>query len=77
LKFAPTDCLVVEDAPAGIRAGRSSGASVLAVRTTEADSLLAAAGANWIVNDLASVHLLPLADADHLAFSLATESPTL
>ena len=77
LKLAPSDCLVVEDAPAGIRAGKSSGASVLALRTTEVDSLLSAAGANWIVNDLASVHLLPLADDHHLAFSLVTESSTL
>jgi sugar-phosphatase len=77
LKLAPTDCLVVEDAPAGIRAGKSSGASVLAVRTTEVDSLLSTAGANWIVDDLASVHLLPLADDHYLAFSLATKSSTL
>ena len=71
LKLAPADCLVVEDAPAGIRAGKASGASVLALRTTEADPLLSAAGADWIVNDLSSVQLLPLTDNHRLSFSLA------
>jgi sugar-phosphatase len=71
LKFAPADCLVVEDAPAGIRSGKASGASVLALRTTEADPLLTAAGAHWIVNDLASVQLTPLAGNHHLGFSLS------
>ena len=71
LKFAPADCLVVEDAPAGIRSGKASGASVLALRTTEADPLLSAAGANWIVNDLASVQLTPLGGNHYLGFSLA------
>jgi mannitol-1-/sugar-/sorbitol-6-phosphatase len=71
LKFAPADCLVVEDAPAGIRSGKAAGASVLAVRTTDVDSQLSAAGANWIVNDLASVQLTPLAGNDYLGFSLS------
>jgi sugar-phosphatase len=70
LKFAPADCLVVEDAPAGIRAGKAAGASVLALRTTDIDPQLSAAGADWIVNDLASVQLDPPANNHHLAFSL-------
>ena len=61
---------LVEDAPAGIRSGKASGASVLALRTTEADPLLSAAGANWIVNDLASVQLTPLGGNHYLGFSL-------
>jgi mannitol-1-/sugar-/sorbitol-6-phosphatase len=71
LKFAPADCLVVEDAPAGIRSGKAAGASVLALRTTDVDPQLSAAGANWIVNDLASVQLTPLAGNDYLGFFLA------
>jgi sugar-phosphatase len=70
LKLAPADCLVVEDAPAGIRSGKASGASVLALRTTEVDPLLSAAGADWIVNDLASVRLAAT-DNHHLGFTLA------
>jgi mannitol-1-/sugar-/sorbitol-6-phosphatase len=71
LKFAPADCLVVEDAPAGIRSGKAAGASVLALRTTDVDPQLSAAGANWIVNDLASVQLTPLAGNHYLGFSLS------
>jgi mannitol-1-/sugar-/sorbitol-6-phosphatase len=71
LRFAPADCLVVEDAPAGIRSGKAAGASVLALRTTDFDPQLTAAGANWIVNDLASVQLTPLPGNHYLGFSLA------
>jgi len=49
------DCVVVEDAPAGVRSGRAAGARVIALRTTETDEVLRDAGASWIVNDLASL----------------------
>jgi sugar-phosphatase len=55
LRLAPTDCVVVEDAPAGIRAGKAAGARVLALRTTSPDAELLAAGADWIVDDLSAV----------------------
>src|SRR5213076_1157035 len=45
------ECLVIEDAPAGIRAGKAAGARVLALRTTASDAELQQAGADWIVND--------------------------
>jgi sugar-phosphatase len=51
LGFPPSDCLVVEDVPAGIRSGKSAGARVIAVRTTAPDAELTAAGAAWIVDD--------------------------
>jgi mannitol-1-/sugar-/sorbitol-6-phosphatase len=51
------NCLVIEDAPAGIRAGKAAGARVLAVQTTERDELLRNAGANWIVRDCSGVSL--------------------
>ena len=57
LGVAATDCLVIEDAPAGIRAGKSANAKVLALQTTERDELLRAAGADWIVKDCASVQV--------------------
>jgi mannitol-1-/sugar-/sorbitol-6-phosphatase len=71
LTLAPTHCLVVEDAPAGVRAGKAAGAAVLALRTTDTDPQLSAAGADWIVNDLASAQLLPQAGAQRLTFSLS------
>jgi sugar-phosphatase len=55
LGLAAEECVVVEDAPAGIRAGKAAGARVLALRTTAADAELLNAGAGWIVDDLAAV----------------------
>lgn len=54
-------CVVVEDAPAGIRAGKTAGARVVALRTTAGEAELREAGADWIVNDCSelSVDLLP------------------
>jgi sugar-phosphatase len=57
LGLAPGKCIVVEDAPAGIRAGKAAGARVLALRTTMNDAELLNAGADWIVDDLAAVNL--------------------
>lgn len=57
LGFPPADCIVVEDAPAGIRAGQAAGARVLAVRTTAPDPELTQSGATWIINDLAALRL--------------------
>ena len=57
LGLPPADCVVVEDAPAGIRAGKAAGARVLALRTTAPDGELQEAGADWIVGDLSNVEL--------------------
>jgi sugar-phosphatase len=57
LGLAPADCIVMEDAPAGIRAGKAAGARVLALRTTAPDPELTESGAEWIANDLASLRL--------------------
>jgi sugar-phosphatase len=34
LQLAPDDCVVIEDAPNGVRSGKAAGARVIAVRTT-------------------------------------------
>jgi len=60
LGFAAADCIVVEDAPAGIRAGKGAGAKVIAFRTTASDQMLRAAQADWILNDCADVKLQSL-----------------
>ncbi len=52
-----SECIVIEDAPAGIRAGKAAGARVLALRTTASDAELQQAGANWIVDDCAELSL--------------------
>jgi mannitol-1-/sugar-/sorbitol-6-phosphatase len=71
----PMRCLVVEDAPAGIRAGKAAGARVLAVRTTAPDPELLASGADWIANDLASVRLEAVT-ANHLTLTLLSAAPS-
>ena len=57
LGFAPAQCVVFEDAPAGIRAGKAAGTHVIALQTTEQDNFLRQAGADWIVADCSSVHV--------------------
>ena len=59
-----TDCVVIEDAPAGIRAGKAAGAHVVAVRTTAGDEELRKAGADWIVDDCAGLSLDPPNDSE-------------
>jgi sugar-phosphatase len=55
LGFPALQCVVVEDAPAGIVSGKASGAKVIAFRTTAADPVLRNAGADWIVNNCADI----------------------
>jgi sugar-phosphatase len=55
LSVDPADCLVIEDAPAGVEAGKAAGMTVLAVATTfEASALVAA---DYVVGSLSDVVL--------------------
>jgi beta-phosphoglucomutase len=53
LNVPARDCLVVEDAPNGIRAGKAAGARCLGLTSSFDAETLHAAGADWIVSDLA------------------------
>jgi len=66
LGLAATDCVVMEDAPAGIRAGKAAGSRVLALRTTASDEELREAGADWVVDNCAE--LLVNLDGDGKTF---------
>lgn len=55
LGLTPGECLVVEDAPNGIRAGKAAGAACLGLTTTFSAAELQASGANWTAPDLARV----------------------
>ena len=55
LGFAPADCIVIEDAPSGVGAGKAAGARVLGVLGTHKAEELYAAGATWVVPTLESV----------------------
>jgi sugar-phosphatase len=58
------ECVVIEDAPAGIRAGKAAGAHVVALRTTAKDAELRAAGADWIVDDCSELSVDPGNDGE-------------
>jgi mannitol-1-/sugar-/sorbitol-6-phosphatase len=58
LGFPPADCIVLEDAPAGVRAGKAAGAKVIAFKTTAQEFALREAGADWILNNCADIALL-------------------
>jgi mannitol-1-/sugar-/sorbitol-6-phosphatase len=62
LSFAPADCVVVEDAPAGIRSGKAAGAQVIGMTTMTRGEELREAGADWIVENCADICLAPRAD---------------
>jgi mannitol-1-/sugar-/sorbitol-6-phosphatase len=64
LGYAPQDCVVVEDAPAGVRSGKAAGARVLALRTTMAERELREAGADWVVQDCSAISLDSTAPLD-------------
>ena len=58
LGFSPAECVVLEDVPAGVRAGKAAGARVIAFKTTVQDAALREAGADWILNNCANIRLL-------------------
>ena len=66
-----SDCVVFEDAPAGIRAGKAASARVIALQTTERDELLRDAGADWIVKDCASVRVDETAENSQISLLLS------
>jgi mannitol-1-/sugar-/sorbitol-6-phosphatase len=73
LGFAAADCVVVEDVPAGIRAGKASGAWVIAFRTTVKDAELLAAGADWLLNNCSDISVAQ--KRPELTLALASDPP--
>ena len=76
LGFPPADCIVLEDAPAGVRAGKTAGARVIAFRTTVQEFALREAGADWIVNNCADIALLDPGKDLNLVLKEARGTPT-
>jgi len=58
LGFPAAECIVLEDVPAGVRAGKAAGAKVIAFKTTVQEKVLREAGADWILNNCADIRLL-------------------
>ena len=55
LSLSPADCIVIEDAPAGVRAGKAARARVIGFPTTMHQRDLERAGTDWIVENCASI----------------------
>lgn len=63
LGLDPKNLLVLEDSPAGIKAGKDAGCRVLGIASTHTAAQVKAAGADWVVEDLRSV-VVNKTDAD-------------
>ncbi|KAK3945320.1 HAD-like domain-containing protein [Diplogelasinospora grovesii] len=55
---SPSQVLVLEDSPAGIRAGKAAGCKVLGLVTSHTVEQVASAEPDWIVRDLESVRVV-------------------
>jgi len=71
LGVSTVDCLVVEDVPAGILAGKRAGARVIAFRTTCADSDLTPAAPDWIVEGCSSLSVDPASRPGNIVLKIA------
>src|SRR5215469_5882169 len=65
LGFPAQECIVVEDVPAGVRAGKSAAARVIAFTTTVQRSALKEAGADWILENCGRIRLVDRARGLH------------
>jgi mannitol-1-/sugar-/sorbitol-6-phosphatase len=74
LGLPAADCVVVEDAPAGVRAGKAAGARVIAFTTTAPTEELRDAKAEWIVRDCRSISVSGVAEDGRVKLVLA-EAP--
>jgi len=59
LGVAPARCLVIEDAPAGVQAGRGAGCRVLGIGATHTPDVLLATGATAVAERLANLVVTP------------------
>jgi sugar-phosphatase len=74
LGLAASDCVVIEDAGAGVRSGKAAGARVIGVRTSHSDAELRVAGADSIVDNCASITLDSNAGLDPLVLLLKDDA---
>lgn len=76
LGYAPEDCVVIEDSPAGLAAAKSAGMRAIAVTTTHSQREMS--DAVLIVPRLADlvVHLHGLSDVKRIQISVRSESRT-
>jgi mannitol-1-/sugar-/sorbitol-6-phosphatase len=76
LGFSPADCIVVEDAPAGVASGKAAGARVIGIAAVFGERELREKGADWIVGNCAAISVVaaPADGAGQLTLQLQTEA---
>jgi len=72
LGFPSSECIVVEDVPAGIRSGKSAGARVIAFPTTCKETDLQNAGGDWILKNCREISVV--STEGQLTLNLAVRS---
>lgn len=58
LGFPATECVVVEDAPAGVVSGKAAGARVIGIAAVFGEEELREKGADWIVENCAAISVV-------------------
>lgn len=69
LGFSPASCVVFEDVPAGIQAGKAAGGKVVGFTTTVPEAVLREAGADWVLDNCADIRLTKNEPALHLSLA--------
>ena len=70
LGFRSEHCIVLEDVPAGVKAGKAAGARVISFPTTVAPDVLRASGADWVLRNCGDIRVLDGSGTLHLSLSL-------
>jgi len=70
LGAAVEECVVIEDAPAGIRAGKSAGMRVIGIAATHTRQALLEIGADSVIDRLVDLHIFTTADSRRLTIQI-------
>jgi mannitol-1-/sugar-/sorbitol-6-phosphatase len=75
LHLPPQDCVVIEDAPSGVRSAKTAGTRVVGVRTTTGDRAMLDAGADWMVNDCSAIQASNQTQSQAVTLRLSIDEP--
>ena len=74
LNLAVEQCVVIEDAPIGVRAGKAAGMRVIGIASTHPKDELEQAGADFLVESLMDIHISINDQTHSLKITLTTQS---
>jgi sugar-phosphatase len=74
LGIAAEDCVVLEDAPAGIQAGKKAGMRVVGVAATHSREELLKSGADVVISQLSSLHVQRSGDGRRLMIQIEAQA---